>query len=292
MDNNTKNVRFGTKQEAIITPKEGYEVESVTVVNTADNSVIPSELKQNEETPNQWVCSFLQPAAHVVIKPVTRPILYSVSFEVSDTFTVVLVEQDSMADIEITSAANEQKESEETAEEQNTEKEDSDFKEPQHSVKEGAEDALDVGGKEGEETDASSYTQDITTENADVQVEEAVQQNENNVSQPEVEDAAEVVIKTSDSSEVVEDNSSDGKEPDNTTGGGDVAYDAGDYAEELEDFEPIVITQKQYDDRNTLYWSWRGKYDEGKCPEEKFEKIRKKHKQWIDDIQAGRIIVK
>lgn len=251
MDNNKKSVSFGTKQEAIITPKEGYEVESVTVVNTADNSVIPSELKQNEDTPTQWICSFLQPAAHVLIKPVTRPILYSVSFEISDEYTVVLVESDSMAEIEIKTAASEQDNTKEKTE--NTEPENTDFNKPQHSFNEGADGALDVGDENND------GAEDSVGDLADVS-------NDNDELSMDAETEEEGVT--------------------------DVPYDAGEFSEELEDFEPVVISQKEYSDKNNLFWSWKKEYNLGKCSEEKFASIQAKHLQWIEDINAGKIIVK
>lgn len=252
---NKKSVCFGTKQEAIITPKEGYEVTEVAVVNTADNSVIPSELRQDEHIPTQWICSFVQPAAHVIIKPAICPIQYSVSFEISDAFTVVLVEHDSPADIEIKMAADQQNNNSDIQAEQESNSQESDFSEPQHSVNDGANEALDVGDKDAKNLSAS----------------------------PDTEAESE-----SSTGEYIADGEATVQEPE---GNSDVAYDAGEFADELEDFEPVVITQQQYNEKNNLFWSWKTEFDYGRCSEEKFANIQKKHQQWLEDISAGKIVV-
>ncbi len=146
MNTNVKEVRFGAKQEAVVTPKVGYELERVEVINTADNSIVPSELHKTSDSPAQYVCSFFQPAGHVTIKPFVRPILYSVTIEVPEECTVVLVEKDSLADIEIKNAIGQ--ETHNPSEVSDTAETGEDFNQPQHSVETIDEQGLDVGEEE------------------------------------------------------------------------------------------------------------------------------------------------
>ena len=258
MENLKKSVSFGTKQEAIITPKEGYEIESVIVINTATNNTIPAEVKPVPENPTQWVCSFVQPAAHVTIKPIVRPVMYSITFDITEECDIILVEQGSFADVEIQSSVSK--------DDPTSDATPSDFRDPQHSSDNSG--ALDVGENESDtEENSSSVVVDenkasLNDENDEVKS-ESFEDDQANVSE-EAEDAV----------------------PNN-----DVAYDAGDFEDELEDVEPVEMSRSDYDKKIELYWSWKKEFDMGKCPEDKFLDIKKRHLQFLDDVSAGRIVI-
>ena len=132
----TKVVPIGVQQTAMLTPNEGYELESVTVINTVTNEVVPSELEKISENPAQWKCTFKQPAGSVSIKPKVVPILYSVVIEECEYCSIVLLEAEDAATVEA------------HVTEQNSEAEgegNSNFNNPQHSLENDAEEALDVG---------------------------------------------------------------------------------------------------------------------------------------------------
>lgn len=258
IENMKKSVSFGTKQEAIITPKDGYEIESVIVTNTATNNTIPVDVKQVPENPTQWVCSFVQPAAHVTIKPIVRPIIYSITFDVSDEYDIILVEQGSLADVEIqSSVSKDDTTSDETP---------SDFRDPQHSSDNSS--ALDVGENESD-TEANSSSavvdenEDSLTAESDEVKSESSDENQANVSE-ETEDAV----------------------PNN-----DVPYDAEDFEDELEGVEPVEMSRSDYDKKIELYWSWKTEFDMGKCPEYKFLDIKKRHLQFLEDVHNGKIVL-
>lgn len=281
--NNIKGVKVGTKQEALITPKPGYEVAEVKVVLTADNQVVPSELKQISENPAQWACYFEQPAGHVSIKPVINPILYSVTIEENDMCNIVMVEQNSDVDVQIKDAAIVEDEGK-----KETPEETSDFNSPQHSVNEDAKRALDVEDKENDVTisdDEDSSDEKIASEPKNVS-EETSSLEENLETKDD-----EVQVKTLEEDvETTENDESDEDETDNE-GENDVYYDAGRFEEELVEPEPVYITQKEHDANIDLYWKWKDKYDAGKCSEEEFVKIRAKYDKFQQDISEGLIII-
>lgn len=282
--NNIKGVKVGTKQEALITPKPGYEVAEVKVVLTADNQVVPSELKQISDNPAQWACYFEQPAGHVSIKPVINPILYSVTIEENDMCNIVMVEQNSDVDVEIKSAADANNEDEKKVAEGS-----SDFNVPQRSVNEDAKMALDVG--ENENNSAESNDEDGGVEVIVPKPEDVSENLSSTEDSPEVDEheaetdkIIEEEVKTSEDDESDEDEDKEGEN--------DVYYDAGRFEEELADIEPIYITQKEHDDNIDLYWKWKDKYDAGKCSEEDFVKIRTKYDKFQQDIAEGLIIIR
>ena len=147
MNSHVKEVRYGTRQEVSISPKAGYELEKVEVVNKVDNSIVPCELTKTSDNPAEYVCSFIQPAGNVAIQPFVRPIVYSVMFEVCEECDILFVEEGSQADVEIKSAIGyEDDEHPEVSEDAET---DEDFKQPQHSTNENDE----PGASAGEEDD-------------------------------------------------------------------------------------------------------------------------------------------
>lgn len=233
---------FGTKQEAIISPKDGYELEKVTVLNSTTNEEVEVELKKNPNNPAQWICSFLQPAGTVTIKPVLKPIFYSVIIEECENCDIILVEQDAAAEIQIRAAENTTPTEEVSSENEeiNIEKEDnseaqsenSNFSDPQHSFKTdtGTASVLDV-----EETDSKDSTE---------------------------------------------------KNAQNTDNDGDEIDD------ELKDIEPTYITQAANDKKHRIFWDHRTAFEEGRITKAKFEEVKKKHMQYLDDVSSGRIIIK
>lgn len=151
----TKAVPIGAQQVAMLTPKEGYEVESVRVINTTTNEDVPCELVKANENPAQWKCTFKQPAGAVSIKPNVIPILYTVIIEESEYCNIVLLEAED-ADGVIEQITEEKTE---------TKKEDvSNFNNPQHSFEKDAEEALNVG--EGESKKSAEV--EITEETPDI----------------------------------------------------------------------------------------------------------------------------
>ena len=276
MNKNVKEVRFGTKQEAVITPKEGYELEKVVVINTVDNSVVPSEITKTADNPLQFVCSFIQPAGHVTIKPYVKPILYSVTFEVSDECNIVLVEQESMADVEIKSAisgdAQTPPEGNEPAEASG------DFKHPQHSSTQDTEEGLNVGDNEPQ-TNTENETHTAATEPS---VDEPVDTNNETTQETTPVSEHGVAEAEENTDEAVESGTEERR---------DVAYDAANYIEDQDDIEPTIISQKELDEKNESYWQWKEEYDAGRCPEEKFLDIKKRHLEFMDNISSGKIVI-
>lgn len=258
MNTNVKEVRFGTKQEAMVTPKEGYELEAVEVINTADNSVIPSELRKVSDNPAQYICSFVQPAGHVTIKPYVKPVLYSVTFEVSSECNIVLVEQESMVEVEIKSAVGQENENEPPSGSDDIAKGDEDFNQPQHSDNEYIEEGLNVG----EQVEVPN-TFDVEPGN------------EHDL--PAEPDVITDVVGELDDYEV----------DDKAAFTADVCLE-----DDADDGEPEEITPDEYEDKNTLYWQWKDKFDAGECTEEKFLDIRRRHMDFIEKINTGRIVVK
>ncbi len=233
MNKNKNGVRFGAKQEAIITPKEGYEVVSVEVINTDTKEVVLSELKKSTEHPGRCICTFVQPSANVVVKPTIKPILYSITIEASSNCSVVFVEEESLADIEINDAL----------EKDSSENNDSTFNCPQHSVKDDTTEALNVGVSDDE----------------------------------------------SDLSDIADNEDEDESEVESST---DVMYDSGSFSDVIAPKKPTVMTQKELDKKNEVYWQWKREFDEGRCTKEKFNEIHKRHRKLYADISAGRVIVK
>lgn len=246
MNTNKNGVYFGAKQEALITPKEGYKVVSVEVINTKTGDIVPSELKDSTEHPGRCICTFVQPSSDVVIKPKVEQILYSITIEIDNNCSVVFVEQDSLADIEIQTAVK----NEDSVSKQAT------FKYPQHSLNDANDNTLNVG-EDIETTDKPNF--ESYNESPDVK---------------------------SDSQD--NENEEESEETSNT----DVVYDGGQYSGVLVTKEATVITQKEYENKIKRYWDWKREYDEGRCTEQKFKDIQKRHRKFYDDIAAGRIIVK
>ena len=149
---NTKAVPIGAVQTAVLTPNDGYEVESVSVINTATNEDVPCELVKSNEAPAQWKCTFKQPAGSVSIKPKVVPILYNVVIEECAYCNIVLLEAEVAAEVEA-------KINEANHEVQGEDK--SNFNNPQHSFENGAEVALNVeedNEPEPEEVDVPEET--------------------------------------------------------------------------------------------------------------------------------------
>lgn len=148
----TKAVPIGAEQIVMLTPKEGYEVESVSVINTVTNEDVPYELLKMNDNPAQWKCTFKQPAGAVSIKPKVVPILYTVVIEECEYCNIVLLEAEEAAGVE-------EKVIESTPETKDEDK--SNFNNPQHSIENDAEVALDVG-----EGDTEELLEDEITEEA------------------------------------------------------------------------------------------------------------------------------
>lgn len=256
MNTNVKEVRFGTKQEAVVTPKMGYALERVEVINTADNSIVPSELHKTSDSPMQYVCTFLQPAGHVTIKPIVKPILYSVTIEAHEECNIVLVETDSPADIEIKNAIVHEEKTPEEVEAKAESRED--FNQPQHSSDTHIEQGLDVG-----EEDLKPEVVDLMPENISMPEPDA-----------EEADAVEDIPDDSAASQPVE-----------------CAVRLEDDEDDDEDDEPIFISQAEYDKKMELYWKWREAADRGECTKEKFDEIKKLHIEFTDKITKGKIII-
>ena len=151
----TKAVPIGVQQAVMLTPNEGYEVESVSVINTVTNEDVPCELVKSSENPSQWKCTFKQPAGSVSIKPKVVPILYAVIIEECANCNIVLLEAE---DAEVVTENI-------TEPGQEIENEDkSNFNNPQHSLENDAEVALDVGESDSEESDVEDVTKAVPEE--------------------------------------------------------------------------------------------------------------------------------
>ncbi len=302
MNAQNKPVPIGTKQEAIITPKEGYEVAEVVVINTATNETVPSELKKTSEIPAQWTCSFAQPAGSVSIRTSVKPILYSVTIEECDNCNIVLLDYSDAAEVELKASDNEANdETEEAAEDP------ANFNCPQHSVKNGADEALDVEdgspvntetdcvvpSESHEENEGKDVVESVEANNRSDDSEdkpESVEDNDNqNINEsvdPNVTDDVSVVNNSSEP-ENEEDNSND----DNGISPNDQVYDAGEFEDDLKVDEPERISQDVVDKKNKLFWKWRDAYNAGKVKQKEFEDVKRKHMQFLDDISNGKIIV-
>ena len=157
----TKAVPIGAEQIAVLTPDEGYEVETVSVINTATNEDVPCELVKANENPAQWKCIFKQPAGSVSIKPKVVPILYSVIIEDCPNCNIVLVEAE---------AADEVVEQLSEVAPENEGEGNSNFNNPQHSVENDAVKALNVGESDFENAVAEDENEETfeTVENEEI----------------------------------------------------------------------------------------------------------------------------
>lgn len=144
----TKAVPIGAKQTAMLTPDEGYEVESVRVINTVTSEEVSCELVKSNENPAQWKCTFIQPAGSVSIKPKVVPILYAVVIEECANCNIVLLEAEEAAEVEAKAVES----NKETVGEDI-----SNFNNPQHSFENDAEMALNVG----EETEDPEVSEEV-----------------------------------------------------------------------------------------------------------------------------------
>lgn len=101
-----KNVMFGTKQEAVLMPNEGYEIESVVVLNKSTNEIVPSQLTKTGDNPAKWICAFVQPAGVVAIKPSVKPIYYTVVIEACEHCNIVLLESNDIVNVQIAAVSD------------------------------------------------------------------------------------------------------------------------------------------------------------------------------------------
>ncbi len=311
---NTKEVRYGTKQEAVITPKPGHKLDKVMVINTADNQIIPSEVVEISDNPLQYKCSFEQPAGHVTIKTSVSPILYSVTIEENDMCNIVFVEQDSEVDVEIKNKFNEgQKEGSQPG-----------FNSPQHSFNDADDGALGVGENIMSQTDATvpvsgedtksdipsipvSYTviedavdnaglnqslkdnEPITKQNSVTNDDKPSESKEkiDDVGVNGIQEAANVDGSDEEDSSYYDDED----EPEDPEGINDVQYEGGSFEKELEVKEPVVMTQEEWEKKCELFWQWKAKFNSGECPEDKWKRILNAHNQSFKDIEEGNLII-
>ena len=161
----TKAVPIGAKQTAMLTPNEGYEVESVRVVNTVTSEEVPCELVKSNESPAQWKCTFIQPAGSVSIRPKVIPILYAVVIEECANCNIVLLEAEEAADVEArVTESGKASEGEDT----------SNFNNPQHSFEDGAEVALNVEEEDTEEQVPVNITEEASEEDEETVSDEKI----------------------------------------------------------------------------------------------------------------------
>ena len=99
-----KKALFGTTQEVLLTPKLGYEVEAVEVFNKTTNEVVASQLVKTMDNPPQWVCSFVQPAGVVSLRPKMKPVYFSVVIEECENCSIVLLESNDVVDVKVAAA--------------------------------------------------------------------------------------------------------------------------------------------------------------------------------------------
>lgn len=263
-------VQFGAKLNYALTPKEGFEIESVEVFNQTANQIVPCQLTKTNDNPPQYTCSFVQPAGVVAIRPKTRPILYSVIIEECENCSVVLVESNDAVDIQIASAAESTTESTEQNEsvESNDENPhpETEAESSQDSENENSAPQKDVGATgEAHEKDGQGEAVNFNIPQHSVDTEENADE-ASDVEENETNDAVEV---TQDS-----------------------VYDAGEFAKELEEIEPTIITQAEVDKKNKAYWQHRNAFIAGQISKEEFDKVEKKHMEFLDDISRGLIEVK
>ena len=314
-----KEVCFGTVQEAFITPKPGHELERVVVINTVDNQVVPSEVSKVCDNPLQYKCSFVKPAVHVNIKPVIKPIMYSVTIEENELCNIVFVEKDSAVDVEIKDAFKQEEEDTTSA----------GFNTPQHSFNDGGAAALDVEGKDGmndnsvpsgysvvgdtpvetsepngDDNEAASQPveegfdslqellpNDKIVEGKKKNAKDSANNNTNVSPKDALEETPEQVIEEGTPSAEEENKVVIEEDTDENGENGDDSEDVGGPDEDSDDDTPITMLRSDYDKKCTLYWEWQDRYNRGDCPEEKWNRIRMKHNQLYKDIDTGKIVL-
>lgn len=277
MDPIVKKVLYGAKQEAVLTPKEGYEVESVEVFNKTTNEVVPSQLTKTSDNPPQWTCTFSQPAGVVAVRPKMRPIYYAVIIEECEHCSIVLMESNDVVDVKITAVNNADVG---TSVPNNT---DSQPDEPELDSA-----ALENSGTpvvERSETAPTSDEPNPAAANVDAEVlSSAEQEGDTNFNIPQHSEHTE---ETSPADMSVEDNHTE----ETTEPTQDVAYDAGEFQEELEEVEPTVLSREEYDRRCASYWQHHKAFFAGQIDKEVYNDVLKKHNAFMEDISTGRIVI-
>lgn len=286
MSSIVKEVLFGARQEVVLSPKEGYEVEAVEVFNKTTNKAVPAELTQTCENPPRWTCSFIQPAGVVTVRPKMKPICYSVIIEECDNCCVVLLESDDAVDIQMavtnTEAAPEEKP---LAPEQESGDEVATAGEPDNGPEEAFVEAEGQVEDDHEMPAQPSESPDITAPDApteQIRDEENPSANFNPPQHPAGDDEG-----CQDEASDVEDNTLN-KDSDLLH---DMVYDAGEFESELEETEPVVITRSEYDKKNESYWQHRKAFLSGQISKEEYDEVEKKHMQFTDCVSTGKIIV-
>lgn len=318
MNSNVKNVLYGTMQKYVLTPNEGYEVDSVEVFNKTANEIVPSVLEKTGENPAQWTLSFQQPAGMISVRPKMKPMMYTVVIEECENCNIVLLEYDDAVNIQVGSSLSSGPRAQKTEGGAN-------FNLPQHSTdsKDKTKSKMNVGGND-------SFNQEGTIqERADAFEGGAKVESDHEQSEPDLaedskapndesnscKDSVEVPEKESKNEENGEDkpvvpvDNDDLTEEDCASGNDtvdseeteeseepedkhDVVYDAGEFADELQEVQPLYITDEERKTKINLYWDYRKAFDEGRISKDKFYEVYKKHSQFLDDIRDGRIVVK
>lgn len=265
-----KSVQFGTLQEAILAPKEGYEVDTVEVLNRTTNEVVPSQLTKTSDNPPRWVCSFRQPAGVVVIKPKMKPILYSVIIEECDNCCIVLMESNDV--VEVMAAADTSVQAVEAEDVQGAHKDD---EPPFHEEADGTQQPP----QEMIEFDPEAELDELDFDEAEVIPDDT-----------EGEDLDEGAEGNTYLSEIG-DEEEEGQADDATELTQDEAQDTGKFQKEVEEVAPIVMTQAEYDKKCASYWQHRHAFDAGKISREDFEAVRRKYMKLSEDITSGAVII-
>ena len=296
-----KKVLFGATQEAVLSPKEGYEVESVRVFNKTTNEVVPSQLTKTSDNPPQWTCTFYQPAGVVAIQPVMRPIVYSVIIEECENCSIVLMESNDVVAIKM-AAVNQ----------------DADAAEDTPVEDEGVDDeAPVVGGSAGSVEENPAVVGDAQPlEPQETPREPAAEEEENglpgdgdalpaasegegaagNFNEPQHslnDDGGAEEVSDVEGNGGADEDSGNGDE-DSGNGNdenGDEVYPAGEFAEELELREPVKMRREDYDNKCKAYWHYKRQRLAGHISQEFFDGVEKAHMEMLDDVSEGRIVI-
>lgn len=258
-------VQFGAKLNYALSPKEGFEIESVEVFNKTANQEVPCELTKTNDSPLQYICSFIQPAGVVTIRPKTKPILYSVIIEVCENCSVVLVEANEDVDIEIAAVAEAGTADDEQAVNDEVDNKPEAAQTSEAPGQENMDPVPPLDEEEGPATESHGDSVNFNMPQHSVHTEE----NADEASDVEEKETIDAVGATQDK-----------------------VYDAGEFAAELEDIEPTIITQADVDKKNKAFWQHRDAFMAGQISKDEFEKVNKKHMEFLDDISRGLIEVK
>ena len=271
----TKKVLFGTKQEVNLMPLKGYEVESVEVYNKTTNELVESQLTKTCDNPPQWTCSFIQPAGVVAIRPKMVPIYYSVIIEECEFCNIVLVESNGVVDMKVAAVNNADMPELKTGKEP-----DDGEQSPEPEAKPEGQEAPPTEEGPGEVSEQTEDGVAVSNEASDLQP-ETEQESPVNFNEPQ--HSGNEPTDEADVEENTKDNNADVPQ--------DAVYDPGEFADELEDVEPVVISQAEYDKKCASYWQHLDAMRAGQITQEEFEKVKKKHSEFMDGVSTGTIVI-